>query len=83
MSDVEKFSVDVATQEMLKKAQAEMKDIKRLEEETDEVCDKCGSKMVIKWGRYGKFLACSGYPDCKNTRQLAGEGGGANPHRSK
>ncbi len=58
----------------LEKAQAEMKDIKRLEEETDEVCDKCGSKMVIKWGRYGKFLACSGYPDCKNTRQLAGEG---------
>jgi DNA topoisomerase-1 len=58
----------------LEKAQAEMKDIKRLEEKTDEVCDKCGSKMVIKWGRYGKFLACSGYPECKNTRQLAGEG---------
>ena len=56
----------------LKKAQREMKDIKRLEEETDEVCDKCQSKMVIKWGRYGKFLACSTYPECKNTRQLAG-----------
>ena len=56
----------------LEKAQREMKDIKRLEEETDEVCDKCQSKMVIKWGRYGKFLACSTYPECKNTRQLAG-----------
>jgi len=65
-----KFKVD------LDRAKAEMKDIKRLEEKTDEVCDKCGKPMVIKWGRYGKFLACSGYPDCKNTRQLAGEGAG-------
>jgi DNA topoisomerase-1 len=63
----------------LEKAQAEMKDIKRLEEKTDEVCDKCGSKMVIKWGRYGKFLACTGYPDCKNTRQLAGGEGTDTP----
>jgi len=68
-----KFEKDLA------RAQAEMKDIKRLEEETDEVCDKCGSKMVIKWGRYGKFLACSGYPDCKNTRQLAGGEGTDTP----
>ena len=49
-----------------------MKDVKGKEEQTDEVCDKCGKPMVIKWGRYGKFLACSGYPECKNTRQLAG-----------
>jgi len=63
----------------LEKAQAEMKDIKRLEEATDEVCDKCNSQMVIKWGRYGKFLACSGYPDCKNTRQLAGGEGTDTP----
>ena len=59
----------------LKKAQAEMKDVKAMEEKTDEVCDKCGSPMVLKWGRYGKFLACSAYPECKNTRQLTGEGG--------
>jgi len=52
-----------------------MKDIKAMEEKTDEVCDKCGSPMVIKWGRYGKFLACSNYPECKNTRQLAGGAG--------
>ncbi len=37
-------------------------------EETDEVCDKCGSPMVVKYGRYGKFLACSNYPECKNTK---------------
>ncbi len=52
---------------------------RRMEEQTDEVCEKCGSPMVIKWGRYGKFLACSGYPECKNTRQLAGEGGEGGP----
>ena len=40
------------------------------EEETDIVCDKCGRHMVIKSGRFGKFLACPGYPTCKNTRQL-------------
>jgi DNA topoisomerase-1 len=47
-----------------------------MEEKTDEVCEKCGSPMVIKWGRYGKFLACSSYPECKNTRQLVGEDDG-------
>ena len=50
-----------------------------MEEKTDEVCDKCGSPMVIKWGRYGKFLACSGYPECKNTRQMAGGEGDGGP----
>ena len=37
-------------------------------QETSEICEKCGSPMVIKAGRYGKFLACSRYPECKNTR---------------
>jgi DNA topoisomerase-1 len=63
----------------LKLAQKEMKDVKRMEEQTEEVCDKCGSPMVLKWGRYGKFLACSAYPECKNTRQMAG-GEGADAH---
>lgn len=40
------------------------------EEETGEVCEKCGAKMVIKMGRYGKFLACSGFPKCKNAKPL-------------
>ena len=43
------------------------------EEATDEVCDKCGKPMVVKIGRYGKFLACTGYPDCKNTKQINGK----------
>lgn len=44
-------------------------------EETDEICDKCGSKMVIKLGRFGKFLSCSNYPECKNAKPLKGEEG--------
>jgi DNA topoisomerase-1 len=56
----------------LDNATRDMKDVKRMEEKTEEICDKCRSPMVIKWGRYGKFLACSAYPECKNTRQLAG-----------
>lgn len=42
------------------------------EEETDEVCDKCGKPMISKLGRFGKFLACTGFPDCKNTKPLPG-----------
>ena len=60
-----------------------MENVKRKEEPTDEVCDKCGSPMVIKWGRYGKFLACSGYPECKNTRQIAGERRRARPSSTR
>ncbi|BBO81769.1 DNA topoisomerase 1 [Desulfosarcina ovata subsp. sediminis] len=43
-------------------------------EATDKVCDKCGKPMVIKRGRYGDFLACSGYPECKHTQSLNGGG---------
>ncbi len=42
------------------------------EQETKEVCEKCGKPMIIKVGRYGKFLACTGYPECKNTRPVEG-----------
>lgn len=38
------------------------------EEKTDEVCDRCGQPMIIKVGRFGRFIACSGYPECKNTK---------------
>ena len=41
-----------------------------------KVCDKCGKPMLLKQGRYGEFLACSGYPDCKNTMNVNGENGG-------
>lgn len=44
------------------------------EEKTDEICDKCKSPMVIKLGRFGKFLACSNYPDCKNTKPIGEDG---------
>jgi DNA topoisomerase-1 len=37
---------------------------------TDQTCDKCSKPMVIKWGRHGRFMACSGFPDCKNTKPL-------------
>ncbi len=40
------------------------------EEETDEICELCGKKMVIKMGRFGKFLACPGYPECKSTKPI-------------
>lgn len=40
------------------------------EEESDEICDKCGAKMIIKTGRYGKFYACGAYPDCKNIKGM-------------
>jgi DNA topoisomerase-1 len=53
--------------ESLEKAQAEMKDFKAEQVPTDIACEKCGKPMVVKWGRNGQFLACSGYPDCKTT----------------
>lgn len=43
---------------------------KEMEEESDEVCKKCNGKMVIKWGRYGRFLGCSNYPECRNIKPL-------------
>ena len=56
----------------LQHAEEAMKDqkIKIPDEETDEVCELCGRKMVIKTGRYGKFLACPGFPECRNTRRI-------------
>ncbi len=62
----------------LKAATANMENIKTKEEPTDRTCEKCSKPMVIKWGRYGRFMACSGYPDCKNTQEIApnGKGGG-------
>jgi DNA topoisomerase-1 len=46
---------------------------KSMQEETGETCDLCGKKMIIKWGRNGRFMACTGYPACKNTKPLPGE----------
>ncbi len=62
-----KFSQD------LERAQVEMKDVKRSVERTNEKCPNCGEELLIRWGRYGKFVACSGYPSCNYTRPLADE----------
>ena len=48
----------------------EGKRVKVPDEETNVICDKCGRKMVVKSGRFGKFLACPGYPECKNTKPM-------------
>lgn len=59
----------------LKKAKAEMEGVKLhlKEDETDIVCELCGRKMVVKVGRYGKFIACPGYPECKNVKKFVQE----------
>jgi DNA topoisomerase-1 len=45
---------------------------KTAEQVTDDVCNECGRPMAVRWGRYGRFLGCTGYPDCTNTRPLNG-----------
>lgn len=60
----EKFAKD------LENAAETIKNKKKTSIPTDEVCEKCGSGMVIKFGRFGQFLACANYPECKNTREV-------------
>lgn len=54
----------------LEEAKERMKSVKKQEVKTDEVCDKCGRPMVIKWGRRGRFLSCSGFPSCKEAKSI-------------
>jgi DNA topoisomerase-1 len=61
----------------LKKAKSEMRNVKKEETPTGLVCEKCGSPMVIKWGRNGRFIACSGYPKCRNTMNFQEDENGA------
>lgn len=56
--------------EQLDKAEKELEHVTIADEVTDIPCEKCGRMMVIKYGRYGKFLACPGYPECKNTKPI-------------
>ncbi len=60
-----KFSADVAT------ATENIKNVKKQAIPTDEICEKCGAGMVIKFGRFGQFLACANYPECQTTREVA------------
>jgi DNA topoisomerase I len=57
----------------LKLASKNMENLKKQEIPTGEACDKCGSPMVKKWGQFGSFIACSAYPECKNTKEIAPE----------
>jgi DNA topoisomerase-1 len=54
----------------LSKAYESMQYISQIVEDSPFTCEKCGNKMIIKWGKNGRFLACSNYPDCKNTKQF-------------
>jgi DNA topoisomerase-1 len=56
-------------------AEDEMKEIEIKDEPSDEICEKCSSPMVYKMGRFGKFLACSGFPDCRNTKPIVKDTG--------
>ena len=51
-------------------AEEHMTDVKRMEKPTDLFCEKCNKPLVIKWGKHGSFIACTGYPDCTFTREL-------------
>jgi DNA topoisomerase I len=84
LDEIEEGKIDwrVAMQEFyeqlkqdLEHAERNMTDIKRMEKPTDLICEKCGKPMVIKWGRHGSFIACTGYPECSNTREIAAESG--------
>ena len=59
--------------ELIAAAEPHMDEMKReLEGNIEEKCEKCGSRMIIKWGRFGKFLSCEKYPECKNAKPMEG-----------
>ena len=62
---------DLSIEKAMKEAERVPREL--LDEATDEVCEKCEKPMVIKSGRYGRFLACTGYPECRNTRPVETE----------
>ena len=74
----------------LKQATENMKNLKKEEIPTGVPCEKCGGEMVIRWGRFGKFMACSKYPECRNTQEIpkeaspgeSGEDAAAEPEES-
>ena len=54
----------------VEKVEKELEHVQLVDEESDVVCELCGRKMVYKYGRFGKFLACPGYPECKNVKSI-------------
>jgi len=69
--------------EKLSEASAVKGKVKPEDIATEETCEKCGKPMVIKWGRMGEFLACSGYPDCRNTMNFRREEGKIVPEKEE
>ena len=63
---IENFYPDLA--EAVERANREVEKVTIRDEESDVLCDKCGRRMVVKYGPHGKFLACPGFPECKNTK---------------
>ncbi len=63
---IENFYPDL--EEAVKKAEEELENVTIEDEVTDEICEECGRNMVIKYGPHGKFLACPGFPECRNTK---------------
>lgn len=63
---IENFYPDI--EQAVQKAEEELEHIKIEDEVTDVICEQCGRNMVVKYGPHGKFLACPGFPDCKNTK---------------
>ena len=59
----------------LKKAEGELGRVKVADEESDVICERCGRRMVIKYGQHGKFLACPGFPECRNTKPFLEKAG--------
>ena len=55
-------------EDAIKQAEESLASVRIADEESDEICDKCGARMVIKYGAYGKFLACPNFPECRNTK---------------
>lgn len=64
-------------EQALKEARDLMRNVKRQQVATDVICEKCGSHMVIKWGKHGEFLACSAYPKCRTTKEFGRDEAGA------
>ena len=67
-------------EEAVKNAQTELDKVEISDEETDVVCEECGRNMVIKYGKHGKFLACPGFPECKNTKTFLEKTGALCPN---
>ncbi len=79
VSILDEFYADFADTLELAEKRMDGTRVKVPDEETDIVCELCGRNMVIKTGRFGKFLACPGFPECKNTKKIVQETGGSCP----